>query len=225
MKKLIFIGLVLFFALSCFQKNTEVGGILPDEEPITEEVPPVVSEILYVYGSEFSVGYTASYETLMSACRRCGEKRYYETPSGNTVYQRFYGHEGKKCRNWNSAGYIQIAFHENKLPTATTVTIQPKYSGPNTPSNPWGEPFEVTSTANPINENEGFQILLHREDGLGGVRSVNIRSEYTNHVLNSSLDITVSYGQTEQTIISEKLVKLSKKAIDQPSFDCSSYTN
>lgn len=225
MKKLFvqgLIGLALFFVLSCRNRNTAVGGNLPP----THLRPPVETpapEVLYVYGQKFSASGGSLYSKLLEACRRCGLERFFDTPSG-TAYQRFWilGDSVRDCKNWGG-GYIQIEFQENKLPTTATVSIWPEYTGSNAPFNPWGQPFAVSARAKPINENEGFQIILTPSDGLRD--NLNIWSEYSNHVNKSYLDIEVSYGQSDQIIISEQLLKLSKKAVSAPAFDCHTYTN
>lgn len=231
MKKLIFcvlLTLPVLFIGSCKKDNTIVRGNLPTEDPDNPVV--TVPANIYVYGNYFRVRSSSSYETLMASCRRCGLKRFFNLPGGSTVYQRFWTWDDtdpKRCENWNNQGYIQIEFQEKRLPTKAKVSIRPKYTGAR--PDYWGEPFEITTEAKAINENEGFQILVRPTDGLGGVYTLDIRSEYSNHVLDSDLAVTVTYGQhSREVIISETLEKLSEKAIKPTTLDidnCDTYTN
>ena len=230
MKKLfftIFIGFPFLFILSCKNDGTSVKGYLPDDSPETStSVTGPASTYIY-YGNDFRVDSSSVYEDLMEYCRRCGLKRYI-TSQGGTSYQRFWTWDDadpKRCQNWNSQGYIQIKFAENKLPTTATVYIWPKYTGQRLLRDPWNNPFAIQTTALPINENKGFQIILRPTDGLGGTYDMNIRSDYSNHIQQSNLDITVTYGLDNQVIISERLEKLSKPAITKSVVDCSTYTN
>ena len=79
--------------------------------------------------------------------------------------------------------------------------------------------------ARPINESEGFEIVVTPKDGIRGNIMV-IKSENTNHVRNSVLDIGVSYGQSDSyTIISESIEKLQSRGITSSSVSCKQYTN
>ena len=91
----------------------------------------------------------------------------------------------------------------------------------------WGAAFSAVSTAHPINEDEGFQIIVRPQDGLGGGGSLNIESERSNHINNNPLSVSVSYGSQSQGAETFKadLVRLSKRAIPKPRFGCNTYTN
>lgn len=223
-KILIILGSFSFlFVLNCKNENTKIGGKLLG---ITAPQQNAVSTPGYVYGNHFRVQNSSLYETLLEACRRCGTKRFFTNPSGGTTYQRFWVHktDPKECRNWGSKGYLQIEFAEKKLPTTATFLIQPQYTGPN--SSWWGEPFEITARAEPINENKGFQIRVNPADGLGGVYSMIVRSDHSNHVKQAVLDVTITYGQRDtQTIVVERLHSLKEKAVKSSPFNCQTYTN
>ena len=228
MKNLLFIiliGLSFLFVLACNDKNAQVKGNLP-KAPVP--LKPV-SSVKYIYGNHFRVQNSTWYETLLEVCRRCGTRRFITGQGGGTTYQRFWVSRAdpKRCRNWSSQGYMQIEFAEKKLPTKATVLIQPKYTGTySSLALEWGQPFEITALAQPINENKGFQISVNPSDGLGGIYSLIVQSNYSNHVQQSALEITVTYGQNDvQTIISGKLDKLKEKAVKKSSFDCNTYTN
>lgn len=219
---------LLFFISSCDKENTEVTGKLlkgPSPVQVTTNTLPTG----FFYGNHFSIQNSSLYENLLEVCRRCGTRRIITDPfGGGTTYQRFWvlGDSPKKCRNWNNQGYIQIEFAERRLPTSVKVLIQPRYTGRSAYAMEWGEPFEISATANPINENQGFQISVNPSEGLGGVYSLIIRSEYSNHVNNSELDVNVTYGQGDlQTIIGESLKSLTGEAVKDPAFDCGTYTN
>ena len=230
MKNLLFIiliGLSFLFVLACKNNNTQIKGNLP-KAPVPLNQKPV-SSVKYIYGNHFRVQNSTWYETLLEVCRRCGTRRFITGPGGGTTYQKFWvsRHDPKRCRNWSSQGYMQIEFAEEKLPTKATVLIQPKYTGAySSLTLEWGQPFEITAMAQPINENKGFQISVNPSDGLGGVYSLIVQSNYSNHVKQSALDIIVTYGQSDvQTIIFGKLEKLKKKAVKKSPFDCNTYTN
>ena len=232
MKKLfftIFIGFPFLFIVSCKNDRVSIGGNLSTDLPGTSTSVTVPAST-YIYGNSFRVDSSSIYEKLMEYCRRCGLKRSTTFPWGGTSYQRHYtwdDSDPKRCQNWNSQGYIEIKFAENKLPTTATVYIWPKYTGQRPLIDPWynNNPFAIQATALPINENKGFQIILRPTDGLGGTHNMDIRSNYSNHIRQSNLDITVTYGPDNQVIISETLKKLPKTRIDRSPVDCSTYTN
>ena len=235
-KKVIVFNFLFFLALSsCKSKSVNVTGQLPKApNPVTTHTTPA-KKLSYSYGNYFRVYNTSRYLTLLEACRRCGTKRVVHGPFGQSQYQKFWTSSGdlKQCRNWTSRGYIQIEFLENRLPTTAKVLIQPQYTGPfqnygfdGKAQQIWGEAFEITTTARPINENEGFEILVNPAEGLLGVYTMVIRSDEDNHVRDSELYITVSYGQSDtQTIITQQLKPLDKRAVPTPRFSCSQYTN
>ena len=229
--------IILFFSLllslHCNKEPVVVDSPLPKAPaPITTGS----SAQNPVYGNHFQVYNSGLYKSLLEACRRCGLKRLVQGPFGQTQYQRFWtSHESpKRCDNWLSKGYLQIEFLENKLPSSAKVLIQPQYTGSARVYNPggkeqevWGSAFEVSGvTARPINENEGFEILVGPADGLLGIHTLVVKSEDSNHVKNSELHVTVSYGQSaSQTIISQTLQKLSQRAVKPAQYGCSQYTN
>ena len=212
---------------SCNNEPNQVRTTPPSPtKPPTPPKGPTTEPGLF-YGNNFRVQNTSLYQNLMESCRRCGTRRLITGPGG-TAYQRFWVSDSdpKRCKNWSTDGYIQIHFKENRLPTTAVVSIQPKYTGSNRGVPEWGEPFSVTAPANAINENKGFEILLSPSDGLGGVNTLRIKSEYSNHYFDHELDLVVIYGREEaQTIISEKIVKLQGGAITQSLFSCNTYTN
>ena len=206
---------------ACNNNPTQVQNSPP---PKTTTPPVKTGEGGLFYGHSFRVQNSSAYEKLLESCRRCGTRRLIQGPGGHTTYQRFWTSHSdpKRCRNWNTEGYIQIHFQENKLPTTAVVSIQPQY----TDSNNWGEPFSVTAQARPINKNRGFEIFLNPSEGLGGVHTLTIRSNRSNHVRDSQLNLSVVYGGTDsQTIISQSLSKLTKRAIRKSVFNCNTYTN
>ena len=229
MKNLLFIiliGLSFLFILGCKNNNTQVEGNIPKATVPPKKAP--VSAVKYIYGNHFRVQNSTLYETLLEVCRRCGTRRFITSPGGGTTYQRFWvsRDDPKKCGNWSSQGYMQIEFAEKKLPTKATVLIQPKYTGAYPLASVWGQPFEITAMAQPINESRGFQISVNPVDGLGGVYSLIVQSDYSNHVKQSELEISVTYGQRDvQTIIFGKLNSLKEKAVKKSPFDCNTYTN
>ena len=224
----IFTGCFVLSVLGCSGKGVNVSGQLP-VAPIHTYGQPITGSG-YVYGNRFRVQSSSVYEDLLDACRRCGTKRIINHPfGGGTTYERYWtinSADLKICKNWSSEGYIQIEFAERSLPTKATVLIQPKYTGAQSPF-PWGQPFQITTTAIAINKSKGFQILLTPSSGLGGLQTLDIYSDYTNHVNQSELNITVTYGQQNAapSVISEKLQRLIEKAVKTSPFSCDTYTN
>ena len=215
--------LPIFFSLSCNNKDTSVTGTLPGAHK-TGPKQETSSAPGYTYGNHFSTRNSFWYESLLSTCRRCGTKRLI----GDT-YQRYYvtKPDPKRCRNWAREGYIQIEFEEKKLPTRATLSIWPKYTGSDRSVWEWGgAPFGLTVEARPINEDEGFQMLINPNDGLSGISSISVTSDYTNHVKDSQLYVVVAYGQGDsQTIITQNLQSLKKRTIGRNLIDCYTYTN
>ena len=215
----------LFFAPSC-KNNQTVAGNLPTTPAHTPQTTP--SGPLYIYGNYFQAQNSGTYKELLESCRRCGTRRFITGPWGGTSYQRFYtlSDNPKRCNNWVGQGYIQIIFKEKRLPTTATVSILPKYTGSGQVLNPWGEPFEVTAEARPINENKGFEIVISPSAGLKGVHDLTIQSSHSHHVEDSRLSVTVVYGSVDgPTILSETLIALSQRAVKKATFDCATYTN
>ncbi len=232
MKKFFFsilAGGALLCALNCNRESVHVekGGEGPSPAPTHSPGKP--AKPTYVYGNYFQTQDSSAYKTLLSACRRCGEKRLIINPyGGGASYQRFWTLEGSpiRCDSWNSEGYIQIAFAEKRLPTTATVSIQPKFTGTHGTVNPWGSPFEITAQAKAINKNKGFQILIQPKN-FGGISRLDIHSSYSNHVKQpEGLDVTVEYGeQNRSTIISERLKKQTGKPVRKSHYNCDVYPN
>lgn len=221
---------VLFFSglWACNNNPAVVEGGLPVTSPTPPAPPaPPAGETGIFYANSFTAQNNSAYQLLISSCKRCGMKRLIEHPGGGATYQRFWGFDSdpKRCKNWNTSGYLQIHFYEKKLPTTAVVSILPQYTG--TASEHWGEPFSVTAQANAINENKGFEILLTPKMGLGGVDILKIKSEYSNHVNDYSLQLMVIYGGLEesQTIIHGNIVKQGKRAVKKAVFNCDVYSN
>ena len=167
----------------------------------------------------------------MQTCRRCGLKRYHDTPSG-PVYQRFYDIFGtgliQECKHWLKDGYLQIKFEGPGLPTKAYVTLKPRSSKKISNWDGWGEAFTVEGMAHPINENKGFQIQVYPNSELGGVYSMNIISRNSNHVTKDQIrNLIVTYGGSvdeEIELLEADLQKLKKPAISSK-FNCSKYVN
>ena len=226
-KFIILYGFFLLFVLNCNNSSTTIRGTSP---AVNQGSPQqqTVSTPGYFYGNHFRVQNSSLYETLLSDCKRCGTRRLINRHGGGVTYQRLWVSKSdpRQCRNWSSEGYIQIEFEEKKLPTKAILSIWPKYTGLERLISEWGEPFEITAIAKPINENKGFQIALNPSDGLGGLHSLIVTSDQDNHVKQSELHITVSYGQGDsQAILTERLKSLKGRAVRKAFFDCQTYTN
>ena len=237
--------------LNCIEKSENdrpvviSGQLPPAPAPAPAPVPVIkkdqkstvktVKKPVYVYGNSFRVYNSGLYRKLLETCRRCGLRRLIQGPFGQTQYQKFWtSYENpKRCENWLSQGYVQIEFSEDKLPTTAKVLIQPKYTGAakvydleGNEQEIWGEAFEITALARPINENKGFEILVNPADGLLGTHTMAVKSKNSNHIKNSDLHITISYGQNDsQIFVSQTLNKLTKRAVAPAEFKCSQYTN
>ena len=227
-KFIVLCGFFLLFILNCNNSSITIRKPPP---VINQDFPQqqTVSTPGYVYGNHFRVQNSSGYETLLSDCKRCGTKRLINQFGGGVTYQRFWvpRSDPKRCRNWSSEGYVQIEFEEKKLPTKARLSIWPKYTGAERLVPEWsGEPFEITTTARSVNENKGFQMVIHPSDGLGGLNSLTVTSDQDNHVKQSELHITVSYGQRDsQAILTERLKSLKGRAVRKAFFDCQTYTN
>ena len=226
----------LFILSNCDGNPVTVTGQLPVGPKHSEPTETTSAQKTgYVYGNYFRVYNGNLYKQLLESCRRCGVKRVIQGPFGQTQYQRFWTTYGdpKRCDSWSNKGYIQIEFLENRLPTRAKVLIQPEYSGHIKSYNLdgkeqriWGEAFEITTTARPINENKGFEMLVSPADGLLGIYDLVIKSDNANHITGYNLPIQIRYGQSaSQTIISGTITKLDKIAVKTPQFTCSQYTN
>lgn len=229
-QNIVFVLWISFFALFVSNCNNQHGAITP---PGHNPLPPTPSPSPspspsgssgYFYGNFFQVQNAGMYEKLLESCKRCGTRRLITNPWGGTTYERHYTFRNhpKRCRNWNSRGYIQLEFSKKQLPAEVKVSIQPLY----TTGNPlWGEPFELTSTANPINSGEGFQILLTPQSGLGGMFVLEIISEQAHPAKHHTLDITVTYGGGPSYTISGSLSFLKQRAVKKAVAGCNTYTN
>lgn len=225
-KQIIFIfSLFIVMALwSCAKTATVTHrAIKPVKQKIYVKPRPIGS----FFGNTFHVQNSSSYKRLLEACHRCGTKRLITNIYGQKTYQKFYGLSSnpKNCKKWKSQGYIQIYFSQNTLPTKTTVIIQPKYTLSNSSQGGrWGESFSVVGTARPINRNKGFELILNPTAGLGGLQSLTIRSEFSNHIKNNTLDVDVMYGgHNSSAIFSQTLPKI-KRAVKKSQVDCHTYT-
>ncbi|MBC6415142.1 MAG: hypothetical protein GDA46_01965 [Bdellovibrionales bacterium] len=214
---------------SCQKKEKiNVSGITP-KKPLAQPLGKIVSPS-YVFANYVTIVNNNVYEDLLSVCRRCGKKRIIEGPFG-TTYQRFYslGENIKACKNWLYEAFLQIEFETKQLPTSVKVLIQPKYKGSRIF---WGEAFELKALASPINENEGFEIIISPKDGLNGNYNLIVRSTYTNHVKNSNLNIHVMYGGQNFgyesqgfVMIDASLRQYAKRWVETPNYTCQQYTN
>ena len=234
---LFFLVSSLFILSNCDRNPVTVTGQLPagpEHSEQTETTP--AQKPVFAYGNYFHVYNSNLYKQLLESCRRCGVKRVIQGPFGQTQYQKFWTSHGdpKRCDSWSNKGYIQIEFIENRLPTTAKVLILPQYSGylksynlEGKEQDIWGEAFEITATARPINENKGFEILVSPADGLLGIYNLVIKSDNANPVTNYSLPIQIRYGHQSgsQTVISGTVNKLDKRAVETPKFTCSQYTN
>ncbi len=226
-KFIVLIGVSIFAIFSCKNNPTTVGGGGNAPAAVPTSVEKIEGEI---YGNSFIVQNTSAYENLLSACSRCGLRRIIHNPLGGTSYQRFSTLKGdpKRCESWNSEGYIQIIFAEQKLPTKATVSFYPKFIGrTGLGALDWNPSmiFELANVARPINKNKGFQILLNPPDGLKR-GSIDIWSKSSNHVDSDRLNITVTYGGSKASIIiSEQLIRQKGRAVKKATFDCQTYPN
>ena len=164
-------GISLVFLASCGGEKKGVSGLIPQKPAEPGLNSPAVQPTGLIFAGSFRIVNSGVYETLMKTCARCGTKRLIETPFG-TRYERYwsFGESLKECTNWLTEGFLQLEFTERKLPTSVKVQIQPKYKGSS--DDVWGFPFELTATAQPINENQGFEIFISPNQGLGGVYSL-----------------------------------------------------
>ena len=207
-------GFSLFFVLNCNNKPSapQAGAAVP---PKTTPVAAPGTAVGHVYGNHFSVYKTDSYETLLSVCRRCQTGNLTTYPGGFTYHWELFGKNYRKCKHWNSAGYLQIEFAEKKLPTKATISIWPKLNN----YDRWGVAFSVTGNARPINKNSGFQVLVNF-----GAQALNIYSDDSNHVKDRDLeDVLVTNRALEQAHVLRvnRLNNLNKKrAVSNISSKC-----
>jgi len=220
------VAISMSFLISCDNEKTEVSGTLP-QEPITNRESPVntppETPALHIYSGAFQVVNSGAYKTLLETCSRCGTKRITQTPFG-TRYERHWslGESTKACDNWLSEGFIQLDFAENRLPTSVKVLFQPKYRGS---VDQWGWPFELTAEARPINQSQGFEIVIPPNSALGGLYPLILSSTTSNHVTHTDLTISVSYGATNQSqiIMEPRLKKYTDRAVETPELSCREY--
>lgn len=235
-KKLLFCSLFLFLLGGCNNQSSIVDSPyfpLGPSNPFTHPTTTIASP-RPVYAGYFRILNSGNYKALLSACRRCGEKRLIRGPFGGVTYQRTWtlGENPKSCNNWLGQGFLQIEFEADQLPTTAKVLIQPKYSGhlgsysvTGERQEVWGEAFEVSATAHPTNENEGFEIIINPSQGIEGTYNLIIASESSNHVHNSDLPITASYGVNDQALFTQTLKKYQQRWQKTPRYSCSQYTN
>ena len=209
---------ILCFALliSCDGEKRAVIGSIPKEPTLLTGTQATG----IIFSGNFQVVNSGLYETLLKICSRCGTKRIIQTPFGSR-YERFWilGESVKKCRNWLNGGFLQLEFAEKKLPTSVKVSFQPKYRGS---QDFWGHPFELTAQAVAINQNEGFEIIIHPNQGLGGNYNMILSSNSSNHVTHSDLSILVTYGSGE-VLMESSLKKYLNRGIEKSQFSCREY--
>lgn len=213
-------ALCLSLLISCGKEKEEVSGAIP-KEPIQPSVTGVqVSG--FIFAGEFQVVNSGHYETLLKTCSRCGTKRLIQTPFGDN-YERYWslgGESLKECGNWLSEGFLQLEFAEKKLPTPVKILFQPKYRGSR---DIWGYSFELTGDAKAINKNEGFEIIIPPNRGLGGLYNMILSSTSNNHVTSSDLFISVKYGPLGETIMEPSLTEYTNRGIEKSQFSCREY--
>ena len=200
-------------------------------QPTTQAKPPAAkAKPVYIYGDMFRIQNSGLYQELLIACKRCGTRRL--LPGGG--YQRqfaIFGDHPNSCKNWSEPGYIQIIFAEKRLPTTAKIALWPSSKVKKARRVPWDnlDTFEFSGRAYPINENKGFRIESSPADGLGGVKSLIIRSEHTNHVVDGyALDIQAIYGGRgeAQTALTARIYKRQKRQVPQnPIGNCETYTS
>ena len=225
--KIAFIIICSGFLIACKNDEKIVIGNTPKKPAPTGLNKGLlnVHKPSYIFAGGFNVVNSGYYRDLMEVCRRCGTKRLIQTPYGST-YQRSYtfglGESLKKCQNWLNEGFLQIEFQENRLPTSAKVLIQPQYKGSQVV---WGEAFELTAVARPINENKGFEIFISPQDGLNGVYNLILSSNNDNHVKDSDLYVSVLYGPRGEVIADPSLKQYTKRWVEAPKYTCEQYTN
>ena len=191
------ISLVLtIIATAVLTVNCNGGGTVTTSPPGGGTTPPSEPSSTIVYGNHFFSRDSSAYQSLLQACNRCGRK--WLSPNkwggGNTYHKCSWlsSDSPLKCQNWSSQGYIQIEFAAKKLPTTATVTIWPQYIYRS--HEKWGQSFSVKGEAHPINENKGFSIQLPPSSGLGGLKTLYVESQDTNHIHGGSLNVEARYG-------------------------------
>ena len=210
------LGACLF--ISCDGKK-EVTGILPTAP--TEPTTQTPAAPVHVFYGSYQVVNGGFYETLMKTCARCGTKRLINTTFG-TRYEKYwsFGESLKECTNWLNEGLLQLEFAEFKLPTSVKVSFQPKYRGS---SDQLGWPFELEAEARPINNNEGFEILISPNQGLGGVHNLILSSNSSSPVKQSDLSVNIRYGPQAQIIAHPTLKKYVARWIAESPYACGEY--
>ena len=215
-------ALCLAFLISCEGEKKAVSGSIPNE-PTQPGVTTGIQAPAYVFAGSFQVVNSGFYETLLRTCSRCGTKRLIQTPHG-ARYERYWslGESLKECSNWLSEGFLQLEFAQKKLPTSVKVLFQPKYIGS---QDRWGHSFELTTEAVAINKNEGFEIIIHPNQGLGGLYSMILSSNSSNHVIHSDLSILVKYGPSGEILMEPSLKEYRSRWVEKPQFSCREYSN
>ena len=191
---LAFLSLIVSAALTA-NCNGGRGSVTTTAPPGGTQPPPPPSSNQLVYGNHFSSRDSSAYQSLLQICNRCGRKWLSQNYGGGKTYNScswLSSDSPLKCQNWSSQGYLQIEFAEKKLPTAATVTIWPQYIYRS--HEKWGQSFSVKGEAQPINENEGFSIIIPPSSGLGGQHTLYVESEDTNHVHGGTLNVEARYG-------------------------------
>ena len=207
----------------------------PTSTSPTGVAPVVTAPVFIVYAGYFRISNaTPVYQQLLENCRRCGTKRWIQGPYGTTEYQRLWTTSNalQRCENWLQSGFLQIEFSKKELPAQAKVLIQPKYTGTLTnyswtgeQQEIWGEAFEVTVQAQPINKSQGFQIRINPIDGIEGNYPLILESNNNSPTNNSELQVSIKYGEHQQIISRPKLTEYQKKWLCKPKYTCKQYTN
>ena len=225
------LGSSLVFLMSCNSDKTTVTTITSPEKPGTGTTLPILPQApTYVFGSHFRVVNSKAYELILKNCSRCGTERLIQNPLGGSSYQRSrswsWGNNINNiniqaCSNWLYKGYLQLEFTNTTLPTTVKVLIQPLYTTGSLEH--WGVPFELTTTAYAINEDEGFEILVYPNQGLRGTSTLSISSASSTPV-KDTLSLNVKYGKAI-IMANPVLKKYPKRSVPTPQLTCSQYSN
>ena len=221
LKNSFFFVFCLFLLGSCNNEKKPVSGSLPTEPlvPGSEQTPVIPA---YIYAGSFNVVNSNVYESLLTTCSRCGEKRLISTPFGDH-YERHWslGDSVKACKNWLREGFLQLDFAKRTLPSPVKILIQPKYF--TSSGKKEGYPFEVSSTAEPINENKGFEIIVSPNQGLKGIYDMVISSNSTNPYEYSNLSVSIKYGSSSQVLAQFSIKEYTARWKTNQIYTCDKY--
>ena len=218
------LGSSLLFLISCNSAKTTVTTTKNNTNPT--KIPntlPATTQTTHIFGADFRVVNSNSYQLVLENCSRCGTTRNIQGPFG-TYHHRIkpYGPSFQACQNWLSGGYLQLEFSQQTLPTSVKVLIQPKYQS--TSLEQWGEQFELTTEAYPINENKGFEIQVLPKQGLRGTFDLTISSSSSTPE-DTKLHVTVKYGNQTLLTVPKGLQKYTQRPVATPTYTCQQYTN